>query len=185
MLEPTYIVDEKATTFASGTDVWNILTDEMNSLYLFSFLLTADLDKAKQCFFSGMSECEEEIGVFMSWAQTRARHTILKHAIWMIMPSPDRADDSSFVLRGSAASGDTNIFDAIAGLNAFDRFVYVMSVLEKQSDDDCSNLLRCSPLDIVIARAMALERLANTYKASDQPVKAVGAWRTMFANHCA
>jgi hypothetical protein len=103
----------------------------------------------------------------------------------MIMPSPDRADDSSFVLRGSAASGDTNIFDAIAGLNAFDRFVYVMSVLEKQSDDDCSNLLRCSPLDIAIARAMALERLANTYKASDQPVKAVGAWRTMFANHCA
>jgi hypothetical protein len=186
MLEPTYNFEEKATTFATGTDVWNILTDEMNSLYLFSFLLTADLDKAKHCFFSGMRECEGEIGVFTSWAQTRARHTILKHAIWMIMPAPDRADDFSFaLLKGSAASGETNIFDVIAGLNAFDRFVYVMSVLEKQSDDDCSTLLRCSRLDVVIARAIALERLANTYKTGDQPIKAVGAWRTMFANHCA
>jgi len=57
-----------------------------------------------------------------------------------------------------------------------------MSVLEKQSDDDCSTLLRCSRRDVIIARALALERLANAYNTCDQPV---GAWRIMFANHCA
>jgi len=69
-----------------------------------------------------MGECEEEIGVFMAWAQARARRTILKHAIWMIMPAPERADYFSFaLLKGTAASGETNLFDAILGLGAFER----------------------------------------------------------------
>ncbi len=170
MLEPMHIFDKRAATYATGTDCWNILTDEMHSLYLLSFLLTADLDKAEQCFVSGMGECEEEIGVFMAWAQAWARRTILKRAIRIIMPAPER-------------SGKTNLFDAIVALNPFERFVYVMSVLERQSDHDCSALLRCSRRDVIIARELALERLANTHNPYDQPLEAVGTWRTMFANH--
>jgi hypothetical protein len=183
MLEPTHIFDERAATYPTGTDFWNVLTDEMHSLYLLSFLLTADCDEARQCLFGGMGECEEDLAAFMAWAQVWARRTILKRAIWMIMPTPERADDFSFVLlRQSAASRETNPFDAILGLNAFERFVYVMSVLERQSDDDCSTLLRCSRLDVIIARELALERLADTHNPWNQPVEAVGAWRTMFAN---
>jgi hypothetical protein len=184
--QPRYSFDKSAVTYAAGTDFWNILTDEMHSLYLLSFLLTADLDKAGQCFASGMGECEEEIGVFMAWAQARARRTILNHAIWMIKPAPELAEDFSSALRkGSTTTERIKLFDAILGLNTFERFVYVMSVLEKQSDDDCSTLLRCSRRDVIIARALALERLANTYNTSDQPVEAVAAWRTMFPNHYA
>jgi hypothetical protein len=184
MLEPTQIFEERATTYPTGTDFWNILTDEMHSLYLLSFLLTADLDKASQCFVGGMGECKEEIGVFMEWTQAWARRTILKHAIRIIMPAPEHADDFSFtLLEGKAASGKTNLFDAIVALNAFERFVYVMSVLEKQSDDDCSTLLRCSRRDVIIARELALERLAAAHNRGDQPVEVVGAWRTMFAIH--
>jgi hypothetical protein len=182
MLEP--IFDERAATYATCTDCWNILTDEMHSLYRLSFLLTADLDKAKQCFVSGMGECEEEVGVFVAWAQASARRTILKRAIRIIMPAPERADDSSFaLLKGAAVYGKTNLFDAILALNAFERFVYVMSVLERQSDADCSALLRCSRRDVIIARELALERLANTHNPSDHPPETIGAWRTMFANH--
>jgi hypothetical protein len=184
MLEPTLIFDESTTTYATCTDCWNILTDEMHSLYLLSFLLTADLDKAEQCFVSGMGECGEEIGVFMAWAQASARRTILKRAIRIIVPTPERADDFSFaLLKGPAASGKTNLFDAVVTLNAFERFVYVMSVLEKQSDDDCSTLLRCSRLDVIIARALALQRLANPRNPCDRSVEAVGSWRIMFAKH--
>ena len=122
----------------------------------------------------------------MAWARVQARRTILQHAIWTIMPAPERANDLPFTpLKGSAASGETNLFDAIVRLNAFERFVYVMSVLENQSDDDCSTLLRCSRQDVIIARTLALERLANTYNTCDHPVQAVGAWRTTCANHCA
>jgi hypothetical protein len=184
MLEPMNIFDERATTYATGTDCWNILTGEMYSLYLLSFLLTADPDKAEQCFISGMGECEEEIGVFMARAQARARRTILQSAIRIIMPAPQHADDFSF-FKGSAAPVTTNLFDAIVTLNAFERFVYVMSVLERQSDDDCSALLRCSPRDIIIARELALECLANTHNPYNQPVGVVEATRKVFANHCA
>jgi hypothetical protein len=186
MLEPTSIFDERAATYTTDTDLWNVMTNELNSLYLLSFLLTADVDKAGQCFFSGMEESGEEIGVFMAWAQVRARRTILKRAIGMIMPAPERADDFSFaLLKGSTASRETNLFDAILGLNAFERFVYVMSVLENQSDDDCSTLLRCLRRDVIIARSLALERLASSHNTCDQPVGAVGAWRIVFASHSA
>jgi hypothetical protein len=156
MLEPTSIFDERATPYPPGTDFSNILTDEMRSLYQLSFLLTADLGKTEQCFISGMGECEEEIGVFMAWTRGQARRAILKH-----------------------------VFDAILGLNAFERFVYVMSVLERQSDDECSILLKCSRRDVVVARSLALECLTSNYNAWDQSLEAVGAWRTMFVNHCA
>ena len=184
MLEPMPILDDRAATYVTAVDCWNILTDEMHSLYQLSFLLTADLDKAGQCFVGGIGECDEEIGVFRAWAQAWARRTILKRAIRMIMPAPERANDFSFaLLKGAEASGKTNLFDAIVALNAFERFVYVMSVLEKQSDDDCSALLMCSRRDVIIARELALKRLANAHIPRDQPVEAVGAWRTMFANH--
>jgi len=186
MLEPTSVIDERATTYAPGTDFWNILTDEMHSLYQLSFLLTADLTKTEQCFVSGMGECEEDIGVFMAWTQGEARRAILKHAIRMIMPAPERADNLSFApFKGSTGSGERNLFDAILELSAFERFVYVMSVLEKRSDDECSALLKCSRRDVLVARSLALECLTSNYSAWDRPIEAVGAWRTMFVNHCA
>jgi hypothetical protein len=141
MLEPTDSFDERATT--------NILTEEMRSLYLFSFLLTADNDKADQCFVGGLGECVEGISVFVDWARSWARRTILKHAIRMIMPAPEQTDNSSLIgLKEGATSGKASLFAAIVALSAFERFVFVMSVLEKHSDEDCSMLLRCSRRDI-------------------------------------
>jgi hypothetical protein len=163
MVEPVHIFDENVTT--------NILTQEMHSLYLFSFLLTADNDIAEQCYVRGLGECVEGISVFMDWARSWARHTILKHAIQMIMPAPEHTDNlSSIRLKETATSGKHNLFAAIVGLAAFERFVFVMSVLEKQSDEDCSMLLGCSRRDIMIARELAFKRLADTDDGYDQYV---------------
>ena len=68
--------------------------------------------------------------------------------------------------KGLSAPGEANLFDAILGLNAFERFVYVMSVLEKQSDDDCLILLRCSRREVIMARSLALECLATNHNTS-------------------
>ena len=65
MLELMHIFDERAAT--------NVLTEEMQSLYLFSFLLTADNDVAEQCYVCGLGECVEGISVFMDWARSWAR----------------------------------------------------------------------------------------------------------------
>ena len=89
MLEPMHIFDEVATT--------KILADEMHSLYLFSFLLTADNDIAEHCYVRGLGECVEGISVFMDWARSLARGIIVKHAIRMIMPAPEHTDNQSLI----------------------------------------------------------------------------------------
>ena len=161
MLEPMHSFDETATA--------RILTEEMHSLYLFSFLLAADNDIAEQCYVCGLGECVEGISVFMDWARSWARRTILKHAIRMIMPAPEHTDNLSLIsLKGAATLGKNSLFAAIVALSAFERFVFVMSVLEKHSDEECSMLLGCSRRDVMIARELALKRLANTDDGYDQ-----------------
>ena len=45
--------------------------------------------------------------------------------------------------------------------SAFERFVFVMSILEEQSDEACAILLRCSRRDIMMARVLALKRQSS------------------------
>lgn len=185
MLQPRHIYHE-AASYAPGTDSWNTLIDVTHNLYLLSLLLTADPHKAQQCFLGGIGECESEIDAFMSWAQVRARRTIVDRAIWVVAPTPEHSYDFSFDhLKLSAAKMKTNLFDAILGLNAFERFVYIISVIENQSDEDCSTLLGCSQKDVMIARSVALALLASTYTPDNHPIEASGTWRTVFGNHAA
>jgi DNA-directed RNA polymerase specialized sigma24 family protein len=159
MLDRTCLVDERTTRYATVADFSGIFTEEMHSLYLLSFMLTADNHKAEQCFVSGMVACEQEIDAFMEWARLYARPAILKHAIRMVMPAPEHTDNFSYLSLKEATPGKNSLLAAIVALNAFERFVFVMSVLEGQSDDECSTLLRCSRRDVMIARELTLKRL--------------------------
>jgi hypothetical protein len=163
MLQPMHFVDERTTSYATVADFFKTFTDEMQSLNLLSLLLTADKDKAEECFVCSMGECVEEIVVFMEWAHLLAGRAVIKYAIQMIRPTPEQPDSLPLIrLKRPATSAENNPFAAIAALGAFERFVFVMSVLEGQSEQDCAILLRCSRRDVVIARALALTRLANT-----------------------
>jgi hypothetical protein len=172
MLESRHNADERATPYASSVDFCEIFTAEMNSLYLLAFVLTGDNDKAEQCFVSALGECLEESGPFMEWALSCARHTILKQAIRMMMPTPDSLDQLSFVSlhREASTGGKYNATGAIVGLGTFERFVFVMSVLEKKSDEDCSSLLRCSRREITIARELAFRCLTTAGAHYEQAV---------------
>jgi hypothetical protein len=161
MLAQAPAADERVATYATATDYCNIFAEEMHSLYLLAFLLTADQDKAEQCFVDGLGECVDRSGVFMHWARSCARRTIVKHAIRMIKPVPEESADRLLVsARSPAASGTSNPFAGILSLYDFERFVFVVSVLEGESDEDCQSLLRCSRLEVVIARWVAIKLLA-------------------------
>ena len=163
MLEPMHVVDERATPYATAADLFKTFTEEMHSLYLLSLLLTADNDKAEQCFVSAIGECQEESSVFMEWTRSWARRAILKYAIRMITPVPEHADGSSLVgFKSPAASAGNSPLAAILALDPFERFVFVISVLEGRSEQDCAILLRSSRRDIMIARVLALKRLTDS-----------------------
>jgi hypothetical protein len=175
MLESTDIIDDRGVPYVTGTDFCKIFTEEMNSLYRLAFLLTANSEKAEQCFVCGLGECVQGTGAFVEWAHSWARRTIIKQAIRMIMPVPDHADQGFFVnLKVASTAGKYNPMAAIVALSAFERFVFVMSVLESQSEEDCSTLLDCSRRDVLIAREVALRCLTQTRIECDGVVEGAG-----------
>ena len=55
-MEPIQISDGGTMSYVTATDFCTVLIEEMHSLYLLAFLLTADNHKAKHCFVGGLGE---------------------------------------------------------------------------------------------------------------------------------
>jgi hypothetical protein len=176
------IADAGVPLYADVSDFGEIFTEEMNSLYLLSFVLTADRDKAEQCFLGALGECLEGMGAFMEWARLWARRTIIRQAIRMIKPAPEDTDHWSVLsAKKTAAALPHNLLAAIFALSALERFVFVMSILERMSDLDCLSLLRCSRRELDIARELALRSLATDDTASNHHREALHAWQTLLS----
>jgi hypothetical protein len=172
MLQTMHFVEERATPYATVNDFLRTFNEEMHSLYLLSFLLTADHDKAEQCLVSAIGACVDGIGVFTDWARLWTRRSVLKHAIQMIKPAPEHTDQAFISLKRSAALVENNPFAAILLLEPFERFVFVMSILEEQSDEECAILLRCSRRDVMMARVLALKRQSSTDALAEEILQA-------------
>jgi hypothetical protein len=163
MVQPGINSEVKRTEYTVAGDFCRIFAENTNGLYWLSFLLTADSAKAEQCFVSGLEDCLEANRVFKDWAESWARRTIIQNAIRVMRPSPDHAGPlSAWIQRpaGTEAPGSNVPLAGLLRLKTFERFVFVMSVLEKYSDQECKTLLRCSRHDVVVARSQALERMA-------------------------
>jgi|SRR5271166_3521889 len=149
----------KKVDYARPADFCQIFDDHLDGLFTLSLLLTADRHKADQCFVSGLEDCLQGNPVFREWAQSWARRTVIKHAIRMISPLRNETDTTALLLEPLSEAGAA--VAAITSLPPFDRFVYVLSVLERYSDRECSLLMDCPVEKVVAARMRALERLAN------------------------
>jgi len=93
----------------------------------------------------------------------------------------EHADDVWRIsLTGPARWADNIPFAAILLLDAFEGFVFVMSILEGQSDEECSILLRCFRRDVMVARVLALQRQSSTdvRGLSKSCVDCANAWRS-------
>ncbi|MGC2400106.1 MAG: hypothetical protein WA510_10005, partial [Acidobacteriaceae bacterium] len=114
MLQPIQFVEERATPYPTVADFLRAFNEEMHGLYLLSFLLTADHDKAEQCLVSAMGECVDGIGFLMEGACPSTRAAVLKHAIQMIKPAPEHVGNVPFLtLKRSATPPGNNPFAAI------------------------------------------------------------------------
>jgi hypothetical protein len=156
----------RPTPYASSADFCRIFDEDMNDLYLLSFLLTADHEKAEQCFVSGLEDAVEGNPVFQEWARSWARRAIIQNAVRAINPRPveggGRSHSTSDDNQGKALPPQQQVEIAgVLGLEPFDRFVYVMTVLERYSDHECSLLLGCARRDVLAARTRALQQLGS------------------------
>ena len=137
----------------------------MNRLYLLSFLLAADREKAEQCFVSGLEDSVEASPVFKEWARSWARRTIIQNALRLIKPRPVEGHGHSSSVaddREKFTTAEPVEITAVLELRPFERFVYVMSILERYSDQDCAVLLGCGRRDVNSARIRALQQIGTS-----------------------
>jgi hypothetical protein len=155
----------RPTPYASSDDFRQVFEEDMNSLYLLSFLLTADRERAEQCFVSGLEDAVEGNPVFKEWARSWARRVIIVNAVRAINPRPmdknGRSSSATVSSNGKTPPVEQVEIAAVLALEPFERFVYVMTVLERYSDQDCSLLLGCARRDVVAARTRAFEQIGS------------------------
>ena len=170
----------RSNEYATSSDFCRIYVEQMNSLYLLSLLLTADPQKAEQCFLSGFDESVSNKSVFKERAHLWARRSIIGSAIRLLCPQPNNENESNEA-RPSPLIGKVPAevqvypnFAHIVGLNAFERFIFIMTILEKYSDQECSLLLGCFRRDVMNARTAAIRHLASLVVAAEtQPERDV------------
>jgi DNA-directed RNA polymerase specialized sigma24 family protein len=150
------------TQYASSGDFCRVFYEETDSLYRLSFLLTADSEKAQLCFVSGLENSVNGNPVFKDWARSWARRAIIQNAVRIINPRPteENTPSDSNADGRTLAKGQPEIA-GVLDLPPFERFVFVMSVLEHYSEHECSILLGCSRPEVVAARTRALRQIGT------------------------
>ena len=148
--------------YANRADFCEVLEKEMKPLYLLAFLLTANHKQAEQCFASTVEEALREQAVFKEWARPWVKRTLIEQAIEIVSPvleGPGRKRD--LWSRGHDQTPGEDQIDAVAQLAPLERFVFVMSILERHSHSDCALLLGCSMNKVAQARTRALRLLPD------------------------
>src|SRR5262249_44005179 len=131
--------ESEPDAFASPADFCRIFKEEMKRLYLLAFMLTANHVKAEECFLAALSEAGKASSVFRELATSWSRRLIIAHAIRLTAPTGpwpvgardpwhDREDHSSA----------TDVINRVTRLRPLERFVFVLSVLERYGDVECA-----------------------------------------------
>jgi len=166
MLKQTH-GENAETRYASCEDFRRVFEEDLHGLYQLALLLTGDHQKAERCFVAGLEDCVKESRVFREWARTWAKRVIVKNAIRELHPQSSHSNSPARVpivfcpkVQLTDPSGDFEK-DAVSRLGDFERFVFVLCVLERYREHECALLLGCSDSVVREARAQAIGQFAN------------------------
>jgi len=162
----SHICENGEDRYATREAFLKIFDQDLSGLYQLSFLLTGDHQKGERCFVSGIEDCAKENRVFREWARAWAKRVIAQNAIREL--NPRRKDSSSSSIptvfsRNRQSSSPRGHFDvdSVLGLADFERFVFVLCVLEHYREHECALLLGCSVSEVRDARTRAIAELAS------------------------
>jgi DNA-directed RNA polymerase specialized sigma24 family protein len=152
--------------YATREDFLKIFDEDLNRLYQLSFLLTGDHQKGERCFVAGIEDYANENRVFREWARAWTKRVIVENAIRELKPRRNHSNSSSLpsvFSHNQQSSSPTRHFDAdaVLGLADFERFVFVLCVLERYRENECALLLGCSCSQVREACTRAIEALAS------------------------
>jgi DNA-directed RNA polymerase specialized sigma24 family protein len=163
------IREKEADLYATHEDFHTIFNEALKEFYQLSFLLTRDPEKADRCLVSGLDDCISGNRVFREWARSWAKRTIIQNAIRELKPRPNHFNSpvsGAIPEIGQLSDVPSGHFEsqAVMRLEDFERFVFVMSVLEQYSEHDCALFLGCSVKECREALTHAVKELMNSSK---------------------
>jgi DNA-directed RNA polymerase specialized sigma24 family protein len=142
--------------------------ENLNAFYQLSFLLTRDHEKAERCFVAGIEHLVRGNRAFNQWAHSWAKRIIVENAIRELKPRLRQSNfysyPTTFPYIGQLSSSPRGHFElaAILALKDFERVVFVLSVLDQYSVEECAVLLGSSLSQIREARMRALQELVSS-----------------------
>lgn len=153
---------ERATEYASCKDFQQIFNEDMVGLHRLAFLLTADHAEAEHCFVAGLEDSIHGNPVFRQWARAWSKRAIIQSAIKAVAPAPTRHGAIPEAAEQWKSGNDVeSIAAVVASWEPFERFVFVMAVLEGYGLRECAALLACPVQDVIRAKSFAMQRLAG------------------------
>jgi len=160
--------------YATSDDFRKLFAEDMTSLHLLAFLLTGSSERAEQCFVSGIEDCAQGSSVFQQWARSWARRVIIQNAVRMIAPRPVFRDElthesPSTIVRNERNPDQDAAWAGVLALENFERFAFVISVLEGYGDRECAVLFGSAVLEVGQARVRASQQIADFGRTSIQP----------------
>jgi DNA-directed RNA polymerase specialized sigma24 family protein len=181
---------ERATEYATCKDFQQIFKEDMAGLHLLAYLLTADQARAEQCFVAGLEDSIHGNPVFKQWARAWSKRAIIQNAIKTVAPVPAQTimapgvaepglPDRAVAARSGTA--ESPLISMVLEWPAFERFVFVMSVLEGYAVRECATLLACTDQEIIATKSRLLARLAGgSWQAA--AVLSSPRWNALFAD---
>lgn len=149
--------------YATSSDFCQNFIYDLTPLYLLAFLLTGTHEEAERCFIDTVGDAIGANCVFKGRERSWTRRCLVMNAIHRVFDAPANGETGSdFWYDTNRSLGGCSALDAVTRLvPPLPRFVFVMSVLEKYSDHECSLLLGRTRRDVSEARVYASRQLSG------------------------
>lgn len=161
--------------YVSREEFVGIFESEQAGLRRLALLLTANADTADQCLRLALRQCTATGFVLKGWALIWARRVVVRNAISLMKSGQQSfaeangdADKELLICPEGRLPGPVANDQQILRLPEFDRFVFVICVLERYSVRDCAVLLGTSLRDISDARQRASRQLDHRDDVADR-----------------
>jgi DNA-directed RNA polymerase specialized sigma24 family protein len=142
--------------YARKDEFVSVFDCERAGLQRLAFMLTGNSEAAKRCLTRAFRECIASSSVSKDWILSWTRRMVIRNAISLVMGPGDYSfvntnDDADSGLIAISPDGSLGAFaesESIFDLPEFERFVFVICVLERYSIHDCALLLGKSPREV-------------------------------------
>lgn len=170
-----------ANEYAITSDFQTIFSEDMAGLHLLAYLLTADYERAEEVFVGALEDTISGNPVFRQWAHSWSQRAITKRAIKVMAPSPEEDPIASRPTHQCGTSERDSLVRVMAQLSTFQRFVFVLCVLEGYSNTECAALLACRVVDVIRAKSAALQKVSAAAQLEPGMAEnSLDSWKSLF-----